>query len=188
MATKTEIKKLLQEIGHTEKEMDSFWNDCIGTNWKIKNLNDYGKTWRDLNVFVIKELPTQKQKDLEYAEKQRIEEEKRKLQEQKEKEEKEYYMNNFEEIIVNKIDANEKLTESELSSLIWEYKVETEKGENRRWSRTNTTIVKLLDRYFSINWEEGLTEMQPNEFYEQPYEVKLEEYEKTITVRNWVKV
>jgi hypothetical protein len=37
-----------------------------------------------------------------------------------------------------------------------------------------------------VEWEEGLTENQENEFYNQPYEVEKKTYEKTITVTEWV--
>ena len=46
-----------------------------------------------------------------------------------------------------------KLTEKELRELVHNYDIETEKGENRRWSRTNETIVELKGRYFSICWD-----------------------------------
>ena len=65
--------------------------------------------------------------------------------------------------------------------------VEEISGENRRWSQGMQTIFKVDNRYFSICWEKGLTEMQENEFYDQPEEVELKEYTKTITVKNWIK-
>lgn len=48
------------------------------------------------------------------------------------------------------------------------------------------SIVCLCGRYFSIYWEEGLTEYQENEFYDQPEEVEKHEYDKTIHVVVWV--
>ena len=48
-------------------------------------------------------------------------------------------------------------------------------GENRRWTRTVTTTVQIEgieDRYWNIEWEEGLTEMQESFFSKQPYEVR----------------
>lgn len=51
-----------------------------------------------------------------------------------------------------------------------------------------TTIVQVADRYFKINWERGLTEYQENSYYNQPKEVVPHEYEKTITVRDWIEV
>jgi hypothetical protein len=90
--------------------------------------------------------------------------------------------------MLNKIDNGVDLTKSELSYLVFDYEEDTEEGENRRWSRSNETICKLGDRYFSVIWEEGLTEMQDNEFYNQPIEVKKETKRKTITVTNWVAI
>lgn len=85
--------------------------------------------------------------------------------------------------LLNKIDNGIELSEKELKMLVWEYEIDASYGENRRWSRSVTTIVQLGDRYFAIEWEEGLTEMQENEFYEQPYEV--EKTEKTVVVTEW---
>lgn len=83
----------------------------------------------------------------------------------KAKQEKEYYENHYEEIILNKIDSGEKLNKSELSNLVWDFEeVDCEYGDNRRWSRSVTSIVKINDRFFCIKWENGLTENQENEF------------------------
>ena len=90
--------------------------------------------------------------------------------------------------MVKKILTHEDLTDRELSELVYGYAVETDYGENRRWTRTNTTVVKLLSRYFSVDWEEGLTEYQEDEFYNQPIEVEKKTYEKTITVTEWIPV
>lgn len=48
-------------------------------------------------------------------------------------------------------------------------------GENHRWTRTVTTTIQIdgiEGRYWNIEWEEALTEMQDSFFCEQPYEVK----------------
>lgn len=90
--------------------------------------------------------------------------------------------------MLQKIDNCENLTEKELSTLVYEYEVETSHGENRRWSRTNTTIVKIKDRFFSIDWEQGLTEVQEDEFYNQPFEVEKRTYDKVIKVIEWARV
>lgn len=97
-------------------------------------------------------------------------------------------MDKYEEELLKKIDNGEELIKSELCDIIFEFKVESKKGENRRWSRSARTISKIGDRYFATNWEEGLTECQENEYYEQPVEVQKKTYEKTITVTEWVSV
>lgn len=181
-----EQKQWMKENGYTEKQMDEFWADNIGTNHIIRSLNNIGMTWRDMNMSCVTKLPTQKERDLEALKKKEEEEQQKAEAEARAKAEQEYYNEHFEEIMVKKIDSGEKLTERELSEVVYEYDVETEHGENRRWSRTNTTIVEMMGRFFSIDWEEGLTECQENEFYEQPYEVEKHTYEKTITVTEWV--
>jgi len=97
-------------------------------------------------------------------------------------------MEEWELELLKKIDNKEKLTESEISDLVCECEVEVKYGQNRRWSRSATTISKLGDRYFRIEWENGLTENQPNEFYNQPIEVELKEYEKIVKVKEWIPI
>lgn len=91
------------------------------------------------------------------------------------------------EYYLNKIDNKEELTERELLDMAYGFDIENEYGENRRWSRWVKTICKLNDRYFSIEWDQGLTEMQPDECYDQPIEVELHEWDevKTIHMREW---
>ena len=97
-------------------------------------------------------------------------------------------MDKYEEALLKKIDSGTELTGSELREVIQEYEVEVEYGDNRRWSRSATTISEIGGRYFSTNWEDGLTESQENEYYDQPVEVQKKTYEKTITVTEWVPV
>lgn len=94
-----------------------------------------------------------------------------------------------EEYVIQKIDSGEELTEHELEELSWRFnEVDTIYGENRRWLRSVRSIIEICGRYFAIDWEEGLTECQENEFYNQPFEVEKKEYQKTITVTEWCRV
>lgn len=86
--------------------------------------------------------------------------------------------------MVAKIDSGEILTEEELSDLRC-YEIERKEGERSRWTMQVFSIIEMCGKYFMLNWDEGLTEMQENEFYKQPYEVKSHMYEKTITVTEW---
>lgn len=93
----------------------------------------------------------------------------------------------FEEEMIKKIDNGELLTSDELKELVFDGKeIDKEYGENRRWSRSVVSIIEICERYFSILWDEGLTEIQENEFYEQPVEVEKKEYDKTIHVVEWI--
>lgn len=96
-------------------------------------------------------------------------------------------MTKYDAEILQKIESNTRLTQRELSMIPWEHDVvDTIKGENRRWSRSVTTVFLLGDKTFALDWEQGLTEMQENEFHYQPYEVK--KITKTITVIDWKEV
>lgn len=186
-ATK-EQKQWMKDNGYTEKQMDEFWLDNIDTNWIIRNLNNNGMTWRDMNMSCVMKLPTQKERDLEALKKKEEEERQKMDAEAKAKAEREYYEEHFEEIMASKILNGEKLTEKEIKELVWDYEIDREEGDNRRWTRSVTSIVELCDKCFAIDWEEGLTECQENEYYNQPYEVVKRTYEKTITVTEWVSV
>lgn len=183
-----EQKEWMNKSGYSEAQLDEFWNDNISTNPVIRNLNTYGMTWRDMNLSCVIQLPTQKERDLKtIAERKAREQAEQEAKEQAEREEA-YYHEHFPEIMVKKIDNGEQLTKEELIELIWGYDVDTQYGDNRRWSRSVTTIIELNGRYFSIDWEEGLTECQDNEYNSQPVEVKKHTYEKTITVTEWIEI
>lgn len=88
--------------------------------------------------------------------------------------------------IIRKIKEHEDLTESEISDLLWDYEqVWEEEGEDHRWQREMSTVVKVGEYFIRIDWMSGLTEMQEDEFYEQPYFVKEHKYTKTIEVIEW---
>jgi integrase len=182
-----EQKQWMKENGYTEKQMDAFWAENIESNPIVRNLNSHGMSWRDMNISVVSKLPTQKERDLEAKKKKEIEERQKAEAEAKAKAEKEYYREHFEEIMVKKILDGEKLSEKELRKITG-FEIDREEGENRRWSRTVTSILHMCGRYFALVWEEGLTEYQDNEYYNQPYEVVKKTYQKTITVTEWVEV
>ena len=91
------------------------------------------------------------------------------------------------EEFLTKYDNGEKFTEEELSDLRWEFvEVDTQYGENHRWNRPATTIFRVEDRLFALDWWQGLTERQENEFYDQPYEVK--EVKKMIEITEYERI
>lgn len=166
--------------------MDKIWEECCEINWKCKMIAKSGKSWNDMTMHQIKQLPTLKETTLK-----QLKEEERRLaleaeQKEQELEAKKYYVEHFEDIMLSKIELGEHLTEDEIEELVCEYEwEELEDGSKLRWTQVKHTIVKLGDKFFKIDWQQGLTENQPDEFFNQPYEVELHEYEKTITVREW---
>ena len=86
------------------------------------------------------------------------------------------------------LDSEDKLSESDISYLLDFEKVDVEEGEEHRWSRDIFSVIKVGDRFFSVDWSRGLTERQPNEFCNQPVEVKRVTYEKTTTVTEWEEI
>lgn len=88
----------------------------------------------------------------------------------------------WEEEIIDKINNGISLSEDELKELVFDgYSIHTDYDENRRWTRTVDDVILLKDKndnkyFYSISWEEGLTESQENEFYNQP--IRVYPYEK----------
>lgn len=76
-----------------------------------------------------------------------------------------------------------KFTAREVEDLVWNG-IETIEGENRRWSRTNITIVKIDEKFYQLEWEEGLTEMQENRFDDQEADEVIQ-VEETVVVKKW---
>ena len=98
-------------------------------------------------------------------------------------------MDNFEKEILVKIDSGEELSERELSRLVFDYEFDQAgNGNMGRWAEHMNTIVLIGERYFSIKWDRGLTECVENEFWHRPVEVFKKEYEKTITVTEWIEL
>ena len=95
-------------------------------------------------------------------------------------------MKDFEQYIIDKYDNKEPLTKEEVRELIWDYDYERIEGESRRWNRWVDVIIKLKDRYFRVGFDEGLTEMQPNEYYTDIVEVKPVATVKTVI--NWEEI
>lgn len=193
MATQKEIREILKDLNFTESDMNNFWNDLIETNTLVKSLDNIGKTWKDMNISVIRTLPTQKQRDIESNERKAKEKQKETERILKEQEDRNYYSTHFNEIMLSKIDNNIKLDESELRELAFDFEVEREEGDSGRWSQGIRSYIQIKDRYFVLDWDRGLTENQPNEFYNQPYEVIKEVTEKIIPehkeiITEWIKI
>lgn len=60
--------------------------------------------------------------------------------------------------------------------------VEEEYDEPRRWTRNHTRWVSINERFFELNADEALTELQDNYYYIQPQEVNWTQVTKTITI------
>jgi monoamine oxidase len=189
---KTRRKALLNDLGYTEDEMDAFWEDAKEFNMKVKVISSTGRTWRDLTESQIASVPNlrrihenniaeQKQKEEESA--KELEKELEKLSAEKELKDTE-----FEQWSLEAIENNTELSENDIRDMLDAFEIEDyrEYGENRRWLRTVSSILKIKGRYFQVNWQQGLTETQYNSYMDRPFEVIKHEYQKTITVTEWI--
>lgn len=76
-----------------------------------------------------------------------------------------------------KIYFGEHLSEDELKDAVFELeKVKEIPRENRRWTRYMSSIFQVADKFFEIDWEEGLTEEQEDMYNNQPYQVYKHEH------------
>ena len=60
--------------------------------------------------------------------------------------------------------------------------IEDEYDEPRRWQRNHTKWVKINGRYFELNADEALTELQDTDYWRQPQEVIMTQETRVITV------
>lgn len=82
--------------------------------------------------------------------------------------------------IVAKLKKGEKLNEREINTLVWDsVMVDEIEGDSGRWTQHIGTIIEIDGELWRIDWERGLTELQEDEFWDQPYRVK--KIEKAVT-------
>lgn len=87
-----------------------------------------------------------------------------------------------------KLKAGESLSGSEINDLISNFdEVHREEGEDRRWSKSVLSVIDIEGDLYAIEWEQGLTENQENEFYNQPYPCTLKTKEIVIKKTTVVK-
>jgi hypothetical protein len=93
---------------------------------------------------------------------------------------------------LSRYDAGDQFNEDELKDIFWlDFEededdntglVEEDYDEPRRWSRNHTVWVSINGRYFELNADEGLTELQDTTYWQQPQEVSLKQVTRTIVV------
>lgn len=94
-------------------------------------------------------------------------------------------MDEREKDILSKIDRGEEFSEYELRHIVSRYEAECTYGDNGRWLRPAFSICKIGNRYFRIDWFEGLTENQESQYDKQPVEVEGYTVEETVVRKVW---
>jgi len=156
------------------------WHEAAEKNSLVANLIKQNIDWRNMNMSVIKSIPHEKENRIKREEAARIKIKKkkgRKIWKLKIEQDRPESLNN-EDLLIERC-LKKDLTESELTDIIFDDSVakmvEEIEGADRRWVRSMETIIQIKDRYFSIQWDRGLTENQDNYFHSQPVEVIREE-------------
>ena len=94
-------------------------------------------------------------------------------------------MNTWEKKIKLYIAQNKPIDERDIATLVWEYSIDEELGEPRRWVTPVTTIIEFLSHYYRIYWCRGNTECQDNEYESQILE-EVEKVKKIVEIEEWV--
>lgn len=192
------IARILRENGWTPELMQEEWDKavaaleagCPGTAFRMFVRDGY--SWDTMPAHLVPSIVGLA--DKLYASKAKADAEKA-AEEARRKTEADarcYYLDHAEEVLVAKLDAGEELSPDEIADFIEfvpNYLVE--KGDDRRWTRSVTTYCRTADgRFFRIDWEQGLTEAQEDQFWDQPVEVTLHEEERIVpTIRRiWSEV
>lgn len=145
-----DVKLLLFELGYTKDQMQTFWDECKEINYKVKNLADMGKTWSDLPLETIKDLPTLKERTLLALERKE--------------------RNNP----VIKLQENQSLTEEDIKYLISQYGTDTyyHSSPNMPNVKSVVSFIKIEDKDYLIEWSKVIRKEGVIEFYEnQPEEL-----------------
>lgn len=137
----------------------------------------------------MRQLPGLKERTLEQLKEKQQEEEAKRAEEERKQQERANYKAHFEENMIKKIDAGEKLTDEELETLVCEYEYDKEESADIcKNKRGIDTVVKFGDgkgsRFFNIYWVEDLSSFGVNEFSSQPCEV-VRVYD-TVKIEKWV--
>jgi hypothetical protein len=188
MATKKEIKSFLKEQNLTETEMTVLYENLASTNKLVRVMIEKGKRWQDWNLYIFRDIKSQKQSDVESLRLITESEQSAAIDKKEKKIADDYYYEHFLEIMFKKIEDKENLTEQELLELV-DYEFDREEGDSGRWTQNISSYIKndINGKLYCINWECGLTEYQENEFYQQPYEVVKKERVITETYYEMVK-
>ena len=65
-------------------------------------------------------------------------------------------------------------------------RIDEQDGDSGRWTKHKITIFTVNNDLWCVQWEEGLTECQENEFCDQPYKVKC--IEDVVIVKKYVPI
>lgn len=190
---KEKREKLLTELGVDKNFAKEAW----------KNYSGNSDSWKDADRKSLKEAIKEALKAIDDGLKEKAEaltkEEENDEEEEQDTplspEEKEMYAATlrFQDRVIYCLENGIPLDNQDLREIPWSFcEEDREAGENRRWSRSITSYFSYEKdgekKYFALDWEEGLTEMQENEFYSQPYFVTPREITETITRTVWDEV
>ena len=92
-----------------------------------------------------------------------------------------------EEYFLFLIENNIPFDKEDFCEMVDRFEIGHSMGEPRRWTRTIYSICKIQDKYYCINWEQGLTEYQENLYDDSTItKVRFTDEARTIIERLWI--
>ena len=181
---KSKLDLTLEKLGVTAQEMQIHWDEALEVNWKIQAIANCGKTWRDLNEYQLKDLINLKEKTLkqlaEKEEKERLEKEAK----EKAKQERDYYNEHLEEILLDKLLKKEELTEKEYGHLAFEFEVYSRYTDSYKHGLMFKDVVFLIgNHYFYMQMIEDTTDMGMHQYQVYPVEVDYDKINETWKIK-----
>ena len=179
------VRALLTQVGpwtqwstHLIKSIKpKLWDESIKKTIYVKVENNWGES--EEVILLTEESPDFQDPELHVGDNWKVD----KVEDVNAIERKVYYVDKYteEEKMQMKLENGEELSERELKYMdIYFSEVYREEGESGRWTKDVLSVFEVGDKKYALNWKEGLTEFQENEYWEQPYLVKLEEKEVVI--------
>lgn len=186
--SKKRVNTVLKEIGYTREEMQCFWDNLdfsMADNRLYKRLN---LNWDMIDEEFLRALPTKYDTDLDKKNRALLKEYEELDRKCILELERKRYNDNFYDIMLDRLNKGIELTEVELKRLVEYREVDRREGDRNRWSMEIFSIIELGSELFCIEWSEGLTELQENSYYNQPYRVERKEKEITSIVVTYEKI
>lgn len=93
--------------------------------------------------------------------------------------------NDFEEYIIWAVETQHKISDKDLKRLVFKYGKDLDCLASTRWFTEVESLITIRNRTFIIVWGRSSENPKEDIFPEQPYEVRINTYEKVETITEY---